>query len=49
MKSCDFVNSEKPPHTNVSKYLQYLFTLSSDLDSCLIAEMSQGFPTNAKF
>ena len=43
------MNSVDPTHTSVSKNLQYLFTLSSVLESNLIAEISQGLPTNAKF
>ena len=42
------VNSEKPPHTKVNKYLQNLFTLESILESCLTALISQGLPTKAK-
>ena len=43
----DFVNSVEPPQTKVSKYLHNLLTLSSVLDNCLIALISQGLPTNA--
>ena len=48
IKSCDFVNSVEPPQTKVNKYLHNLLTLSSVLDNCLIALISQGLPTNAK-
>ena len=48
IKSCALVNSAKPPHTKVNKYLQSLFTLESVLDSSLIALISQGLPTKAK-
>ena len=47
IKSWDFVNSVEPPQTKVSKYLHNLLTLSSVLDNCLIALISQGLPTNA--